>query len=269
MKQSEKLNTDLSSFNGTTLEEIVQFIKKSAVVKFHESIDLLRRHLKRMKKLNTDLSSFNGTTLEEIVQFIKKSAVAKFDESIDLTLKLGINPKKSDECIRGSYSLIYGIKQKLKIVAFCNAENYDKFKNFGADVVGGTELIDEIKIKKIVDADVCLTTPDFFPKLVPIAKILGTSGLMPNNKEGTITNNIESIIQELKAGKIVKFRNDSAGFIHIRVGKASFKEDEIIKNIKTFSEHLKNMKSSMKHLIKFCYISSTMGIGYKVPIKYL
>ena len=209
-----------------------------------------------------------NNNLNDIINTVKQYATAKFDETIDIVVKVNINPKK--ESLRGSTIVPYGIAKKIKICIFTD-ENTDYITKSENITIGGLSLIDDIKNNKPFFADVCLTTPSFFPKLVPIAKTLGQLKLMPNIKDNTVTTNIESTIKELQSGKKINYRNDSAGYLHIKVGKKSFDNNHITENIKevikSINTHNKQTKGILIQSIK---INSTMGYkAIEIPVKFI
>lgn len=208
--------------------------------------------------------------LSEFIENIKSHCNAKFIESIDLNIGLNINPRKSEENIRGSFVLPHGVQKKIKIAAFVSSDMEEEAKKAGADIVGLEDLIAEIKSNEKVHFDICFTTVENLPKLVSIAKILGQNGVMPNRKDGTVTNQLAQSIQNVKEGKNCLFRNDSAGYIHLSVGKANTDSKKIEENIKEFVKHVKSLKPpKVKEMIKTIYISSTMGIGHKIPVSFI
>lgn len=192
------------------------------------------------------------------IDFVLKNATAKFNESVDLCVKLGINVKKSNENVRGTAILPHGIKKKLKVVVFTN--NPELALKHGATKAGLEDLIAEIKSSGMIDADVCLTTIDVFPKLIPIAPILGKARLMPNNKDKTVVSNIEKALHDILSGSQVAFKNDSAGYVHVCVGKANFSSNQIKENIKSTLKELEAFQTNAKKVFfQKITISSTMG----------
>ena len=180
---------------------------------------------------------------------------------------MGTDPKKSDQQVRGATTLPHGTGKTKAITAIVNEDKIKEAKEAGADVVGGQELIDEIKKTGKVDAEVILASPDMMPKLAVIAKILGPRGLMPSPKNETITTNLKKTIEELKKGK-VNFKNDDTGNIHQVIGKVSFDEGQLVQNYQTLLDAVKKAQPAgiKGSYIKNISISSSMGPGIKVEI---
>ncbi|AAW71238.1 50S ribosomal protein L1 [Wolbachia endosymbiont of Brugia malayi] len=199
--------------------------------------------------------------LEEII----KSASAKFNESIDIAVNLGIDSRKSEEQVRGTVVLPKGIGKDIKVAVFTQGKHLLEAEKAGANIVGGEDLVQEIKKGKKLDVDWCITTPDFIAKITPIAKILGAKGLMPNPKFGTMTSNVAEAIKTIKSGQI-KFRTDKNGIIHGKLGNIKFSVDDLLKNLKAFLKVIKSNKPiSVKGVyFKSVFLNSTMGKAYKM-----
>ncbi|WP_168464293.1 50S ribosomal protein L1 [Wolbachia endosymbiont of Ctenocephalides felis wCfeT] len=199
--------------------------------------------------------------LEEII----KSATAKFDESIDVAINLGVDSRKSEEQVRGIVVLPKGIGKDIKITVFAQDKDLSEAEKAGADIVGGEDLIEEIKKGRKLDVDWCITTPDFMAKITPIAKILGSKGLMPNPKFGTVTRNVVEAIKTIKSGQI-KFRTDKNGIIHGKLGSMKSSISDLLENLKAFLKAIKDNKpASVKGVyFKSIFLNSTMGKSYKV-----
>ncbi len=226
---------------------------------------------KRMKLLNQEkvkLPKFNN--LIEIIDQIKKNCTAKFCESLDIAISLGINSKKSDENVRGSFSFPFGVAKKKKIAAFVPPLLEDEARKAGADIIGLEDLVAEIKKTEKINFDVCFTTQEALPKILSIAKILGQNGVMPNKKDGTVTADIIKSIKEVKEGKQCLFRNDPAGYLHTSVGKSNMDSEKIAANILELISYVRTLKPpKVKEMIKVISISSTMGIGIKIPLRFI
>ena len=205
-------------------------------------------------------------TIAEAVAVIKSCATAKFDESIDVALNLGVDVKQTDQNVRGVITLPNGTGKKVRVAVFARDKKADEAKKAGAEIVGAEELIEKIS-KGEVNFDKCVATPDMMPLLGKVAKILGPKGLMPNPKLGSVTEDVATAVQNALAGQI-EFRTDKGGIAHAIVGKASFKDDALIKNIKVLvSAIVKAKPSSSKGIyLKRLTLSSTMGPGVKVSI---
>lgn len=204
-------------------------------------------------------------TPEEALAFLKENKTAKFDESVEVHVRLGINPKKSDEMVRATVILPHGTGRAQK-VAVITATKEKEAEEAQADLVGGEEIIADIKSGKLspgTDFDVILATPEMMPKLAVIAKILGPKGMMPSPKTETVTVKIKEAVEMLKKGKKVSFKNDDTGNIHQVIGKLSFATEQLVENFQTLKEILdKSKPENMKgKFMKKLYVSSTMGPG--------
>ena len=205
----------------------------------------------------------------EAINIIKENANAKFDETIEAHIRLGIDPKYTDQQLRTTVALPNGTGQSIKIAVITSGENVAKAKSAGADFFGEEDLVESIN-KGNMDFDLLISTPDMMPKVAKLGRVLGPRGLMPNPKAGTVTNDIANSIKEFKAGKL-EFRADKAGIVHVRFGKASFTEDALFENLKTIQESIdKNKPSGAKGKYwRSFYVTSTMGPSVQVDINAL
>jgi len=205
----------------------------------------------------------------EAISIIKENANAKFDETIEAHIRLGIDPKYTDQQLRTTVALPNGTGQRIKIAVITSGENISKAKSAGADLFGEEDLVESIN-KGNMEFDLLIATPDMMPKVAKLGRVLGPRGLMPNPKAGTVTNDIENAIKEFKAGKL-EFRADKAGIVHVRFGKASFTKDALFENLKTLQEAIdKNKPSGAKgRYWKSLYVTSTMGPSVQVDINSL
>ena len=203
-------------------------------------------------------------SLDEALKLVIETAVAKFDESIDLVVKLGVNPKQTDQQVRGAVSLPQGLGKKVRILVFAKGEKEEEAKKAGADFVGAEDLIEKIK-SGWLDFDRVLATPDMMSQVAKVAKILGPKGLMPSPKTGAVTLRIGPAVESEKKGR-ASFRVDKNGIIHSSIGKKSMGFDNLKSNFKSLIEELVKLKpkSSKGVYLKNIYLSSTMGPGLAV-----
>ena len=228
----------------------------------------MKKLSKRMTALSTKIEDRIYDPLEAL-GIIKENANAKFDETIEAHIRLGIDPKYTDQQLRTTVALPNGTGQSIKIAVITSGENVAKAKSAGADLFGEEDLVESIN-KGNMDFDLLIATPDMMPKVAKLGRVLGPRGLMPNPKAGTVTADIASAIKEFKAGKL-EFRADKAGIVHVRFGKASFTENALFENLKTLQESIdKNKPSGAKGKYwRSFYVTSTMGPSVQVDINAL
>ncbi|HYA11555.1 MAG TPA: 50S ribosomal protein L1 [Thermodesulfovibrionales bacterium] len=204
--------------------------------------------------------------LEEAIRIVKESSYTKFDEAVDLALNLGIDPKKSDQMVRGSVSLPHGIGKKVRVLVFAKGEKEKEAVDAGADIVGAEDLVEKIS-KGWLDFDKAVATPDMMGLVGKLGKILGPRGLMPNPKLGTVTFDIARAVKEIKAGK-VEYKAEKAGIVHVPIGKVSFDNQKLLDNAKAVLNSIVKAKpaTSKGKYLKKISISSTMGPGVKIDI---
>lgn len=205
-------------------------------------------------------------SIPEAASLVKKTAFAKFDETIDLSIRLGIDPKKSDQNVRGTVALPGGSGKKIRLVVLTRGEKYKEAQDAGADFVGAEDLIDKIS-EGWLDFDLIIATPDIMPKVGKLGKVIGKKGLMPNPKAGTVTQDIGKAVKEFKSGK-VEFKPDKSSVVHLAIGKVSFSESDIEKNITEVIEQINKAKPSgfKGRFFRSAAISSTMGPGIRIDL---
>ncbi len=221
---------------------------------------------KRLRGLSEKVEKNKKYPLSEAVRLVKGVATAKFDETVEVAMRLGVDPKQSDQNIRGAVSLPHGIGKKIRVLVFAKGEKEREATQAGADFVGSTDLIEKIQ-KGWTDFDATVATPDMMKDVGKLGKILGIKGLMPNPKLGTVTFDVGKVVKEIKAGRI-EYRVDKGGNIHAPVGKASFEEGKLLENVQTLlGEVVKARPSSVKgQYIKGIALSTTMGPGIRVDL---
>lgn len=224
----------------------------------------MRQRGKRYRKL---VKSFDQNQVFEVAQAVdtvKKNATAKFDESFEISMRLGVDPRKADQMVRGTVSLPHGTGKTVRVLVLCKSPKDKEALDAGADYAGLEEYIEKIK-GGWADVDVVVATPDVMGEVGKIGRILGPRGLMPNPKVGTVTFDVAKTVQELKAGKI-EFRVDKTGNIHAAVGKCSFPSDKLVENVIAFYTSIMRAKpmTAKGKYVKSVYFSSTMGPGVAV-----
>lgn len=206
-------------------------------------------------------------SLKEAAVLVKEITTSKFDASVDIDVRLGVDPRKANQMVRGVVSLPNGTGKQVRVLALCTPDQEAAAKEAGADFVGLDEYIDKIK-GGWTDVDVIITMPAIMGKLGALGRVLGPRGLMPNPKSGTVTNEVGKAVKEVKQGKI-DFKVDKYGIVHTSVGKVSFTPEQIIGNAKEFVGTLMKLKptSAKGTYVKSIYLSSTMSVGIKIDPK--
>jgi len=226
----------------------------------------LPKHSKRYNALLSRLKSEDSIPLAEAVRQLKTFNSTKFDQTVEVSTNLGIDPKQSDQNVRGAVGLPNGIGKTVRVAVFAQGENAERARAEGADIVGAEDLAKQIK-DGLMNFDVALATPDMMGLVGPLGRILGPRGLMPSPRSGTVTTDVVSAVREFKAGKI-EFRNDKGGNVAARVGKLSFSDENLIENILAFLTYLRTLKPSASKgvFIRSITISATMSPGIHVQV---
>ena len=222
---------------------------------------------KRYKKLSKDTKSMLSKDIEKLLSTIKKNCTTKFDESIDLNLQINNKQKKGEINLRTVINMPAGIGKKIKVAVVCEDTKSNEAKEAGADIVGGDDFIEKMK-EGILSFEKLICTPGMMIKLSKLGKILGPKGLMPNPKLGSVTNDLKKAVIDSKSGQ-VELKNDKDGNIGLSIGKKSFSDDKLQKNFKAVIEILEREKGNNTvkgDLIKNSYLTSTMGVSYKIKL---
>ena len=219
---------------------------------------------KRKRAAREKIDSTKAYIVDEALGLVKDLATAKFPESVDVSVNLGVDPRKSDQVVRGSTVLPNGTGKTVRVAVFAQGDNAEKARAAGADIVGFEDLADDVK-KGQMDFDVVVATPDAMRVVGQLGQILGPRGLMPNPKVGTVTADVEAAVQNAKAGQ-VRYRTDKAGIIHCPIGRADFEVGALKENLNALLADLKKAKPAAAKgaYIKKLTVSSTMGPGVSV-----
>ena len=221
---------------------------------------------KKMKAALEKIEMNKVYPLEEALRLVKESSYTKFDESVDLAINLGIDPRKSDQMVKGSVVLPHGIGKKVRVLVFAKGEKEKEAVEAGADIVGAEDLVEKIT-KGWLDFDKAVATPDIMGLVGKLGKILGPRGLMPNPKLGTVTFDIAKAVKEIKAGK-VEYKAEKAGIVHIPIGMVSFDMQKLFDNAMAIVDSILKAKpaTSKGRYLKKVSVSSTMGLGIAVDV---
>jgi large subunit ribosomal protein L1 len=221
---------------------------------------------KKITSVKEKIDTEKQYLLEEAIKLVKESSYTKFDETVDLAVNLGVDPRKSDQMVRGTVVLPHGIGKKVRVLVFAKGEKEKEATDAGADYVGAEDLVEKIT-KGWLDFDKSVATPDVMGLVGKLGKILGPRGLMPNPKLGTVTFDVAKTVKEIKAGK-VEYKAEKAGIVHVPIGKVSFDADKLIENAKSIISSIVKAKpaTSKGKYLKKLSISSTMGPGIAVDI---
>jgi large subunit ribosomal protein L1 len=224
----------------------------------------MRKRGKKYLQVKEKVETQKPYPLKEAISSLKEVSYAKFDETVDLAIRLGVDPRKSDQMVRSAVLLPHGIGKEVKVLVFAKGEKEKEARDAGADYVGAEDLVEKIQ-GGWLEFDKAVATPDLMGLVGKIGKILGPRGLMPNPKLGTVTFNIKETIEEQKKGK-VEFKTDKGAIVHVPVGKKSFDDQRLYDNILALMDTVIRLKpaSSKGVYLKNIVLSSTMGLGIKV-----
>jgi len=224
----------------------------------------MTRQSKRGKSMRAAVEANKNYAIGDALALIKKTATAKFDESVDVAVVLGVDPKKSDQAVRGSVVLPEGTGKSVRVAVFTQGAKAEEARAAGADVVGFDDLAAKVK-EGFMDFDVVVASPDAMRVVGQLGQILGPRGLMPNPKVGTVTADIAGAVRNAKAGQ-VQFRTDKGGIVHCSIGRASFETDRLRKNLAALLDALNKVKpaASKGVFVRKVSLSSTMGIGVRI-----
>ncbi len=224
------------------------------------------KHGKKFRSALEGVDLQQRFSIEEAVEKSLAASFAKFDETVDVALRLGVDPKYSDQMVRGAVTLPNGLGKTVRVAVFCKGEKEAEALAAGADFAGAEELVAKIK-DGWLDFDAAVATPDCMALVGQIGRMLGPRGLMPNAKTGSVTNDVANVVKELKAGR-VEFRVDKAGVLHAPLGKVSFGSEKILGNLKALLDSVQRLKPSTakgQYMLSMA-VSTTMGPGFKTDI---
>jgi len=221
---------------------------------------------KKIVAARSELDQTKLYSVKDAIKILKQASFVKFDEVLEVAINLGVDPRHSDQMVRGVVSLPAGLGKDVKVAVICKDERVAEAKDAGADIAGSINVIDDIKAGK-VDFDVCIATPDMMGMVGQVARILGPKGLMPNPKLGTVTADIATAVKNAKSGQ-VEYRVEKAGIIHAGLGKISFNEEDLLKNVEAFVSSVVKAKpaGAKGTYLKKIHMSTTMGPSVKVDL---
>jgi large subunit ribosomal protein L1 len=220
------------------------------------------------KRYEDMMKSFDREQLHapvEAVLLVKSMATAKFDETIELAVRLGVDPRRADQIVRGSLSLPAGTGREVRVAVFAAGESAAAARAAGADVVGADDLIARIENEGFLDFDVAVATPDLMAQVGRLGRVLGPRGLMPNPRTGTVTTDVAKVVGDFRAGR-VEYRTDRVGNVHVRVGKASFEPAKLLENVRAVLEEIQRAKpaAAKGRYVRSVTLTSTMGPGIRI-----
>jgi len=224
--------------------------------------------MSRGKKYKSSLAMFDRQELYsagDAVDLVKATAKASFDETVELAIRLGVDPRKADQIVRGTLSLPAGTGRTARVAVFAAGEKAAEARAAGADVVGADDLVARVANEGFLDFDIAIATPDLMGQVGTLGRVLGPRGLMPNPKTGTVTDQVEKAVTEFKGGR-VEYRTDRVGNVHIRIGKASFDRAKLLENLHAVMEEIQRAKpaSSKGRYIQAVTVATTMGPGVHI-----
>lgn len=222
---------------------------------------------KRYKAAARSFDKLAAYPADQALDLVKTFATAKFDETVDVAFRLGIDPRKADQLVRGTVSLPHGTGQTVRVAVFAPADRHKEAEDAGADLVGGKELAEEIAGGRALDFDLVIATPDMMSEVGKLGRVLGPRGLMPNPKAGTVTPDLAKTIGEFKAGRI-EYRNDRYGNVHVPIGKASFEPSELLENLLALTGEIVRQRpaAAKGRYLRTVSVASTMGPGVKIDV---
>src|SRR5271154_5840228 len=224
----------------------------------------LAQHSKRFRALTDKLKTSGPVAVPDAVRLLKNFNTTKFNQTVEVSTHLGIDPKQTDQNVRGSVALPHGIGKSVRVAVFAQGENAEKARAAGADIVGADDLAQQIK-GGTMDFDVALATPDMMGVVGPLGRVLGPRGLMPSPRSGTVTTDISAGVREFKAGKI-EFRNDKGGNVAAPVRKLNFSDEQLVEDINAFLNYLRSLKPTTAKgtYIRSITVSATMSPGIRI-----
>ncbi len=228
------------------------------------------RHGKKYREASQRYDKNTPYPAAQALELVKTLAPAKFDETVEVVFSLGIDPRKADQLVRGTVSLPHGTGKTVRVAVFCPPEKERDAREAGAEVVGGTELVEAIQGGRELDFDVAVATPDMMAEVGKLGRVLGPRGLMPNPKAGTVTQDVAKAVTEFKGGRI-EYRNDRYGNVHVPMGKVSFGVDQLVGNLASLTAEVVRAKpaAAKGRYLKGMTVSSTMGPGVKVDVGHI
>jgi len=218
-------------------------------------------HGKNYRQASKRLDTSTQYPAAQAVQLVRSMSFAKFDETIDAVFKLGIDPRKADQLVRGTVSLPHGTGKDVRVAVFAQGDKVREAEAAGADIVGGKELVEEIQGGRALDFEVAIATPDLMAEVGKLGRVLGPRGLMPNPKAGTVTFDVGKAVEEFKAGRI-EYRNDRYGNVHAPIGKVSFSDEQLEENLAALSTEIVRARpaAAKGRFVRNLSISATMGV---------